>query len=257
MMKTVKGKVLTGMTTVALLAGGTAAFASTDAGSGLKAWYNDTFGKSVSALQTNSTNYGNQQVPKLYNEFEGLKADAKSSLTNTRDTAISDSTSSINGEKDEHIKAVTGQKEAISAQMASVFDGMAAYAQGQIDTAGKQATGYANSDLTKFTGTQGQAAVAQVENDLNAASDRAVADLTKTIAQAKSDLQKQLNAETLTTTKEIQKAVDTKIEDLRTVITDKRDQLVKEHQTIISNKAAELTADAKKDLDEVVAGINK
>lgn len=256
MVKSFKGKVVTGVVAVGLLSGVSMAFANTDAGTGLKAWYDVQFGKSAASVQKQTTDYAASKVPALAREYNGLKSDATNSINSTRDEETASSTTEINDAKQGHIDALNAKEAEIAGYMAAQFDGISTYANSVINNVGNQAYNYAQADLGRHTGSKGQAALTKVNEDLTATTNAAVAELETEIADAKVALQAQLASETASTVEEIKAATDAKIAELRTMITDKKNELVAAQQALITAKAQELEDAAKADLDAIVSSIN-
>lgn len=256
-MKSVKTKVLSGVVAVGLLSGVSAAFASTDAGTNLKTWYNNQFVKSAVSIQNQTTKYASDKVPALTNEYNGLKTDATNSINETKNTSKSNANDAITSAKKEHLDALAAQKLAIDNHLQSQFDGIQQAADTIIGQVGLQAIAYANQDLTKLTGDTGSAALTQLTTDLNKSSEDAVKELNDAISAAKADLKKQLDDATASRVGNIKGIIDRKIDELRTTITAKKNNLVAAQQALITAKAQELQKAATDKLDAAVAGINK
>jgi hypothetical protein len=255
-LKTVKGKIAAGTVAVALVSGMGAAFANTDAGTNLKNWYDGQFNSSVAKVNNDSLSYANGKVGALNSEYNTLKSGAVSSINSTRDTEISGTTTDINNAKQAHIDGVTAKQSEIEGYLSAQFDGVFSTANGFINIAGAQAQQYANRELTNVTGNTGGAALITVENDLTKITNDAKSELEMAIGKAKTELQTKLNSETTQTTDEVKAAIDTKIVELRELITAKKVELVEAQQKLITEKAAELEAAAKNDLDAIVSGID-
>jgi hypothetical protein len=255
MKKSIKAKVVTGAVALALVSGVGVSFASSDAGTNLQTWYNNQYGKSAKSIETQTTVYAVSKVPGLVREYNGLKTDAKSSINTTRDTSKAVAGSNITNAKQEHLESLAAQKTAIESHLKSQFDGIQQAADTAIGQAGLAAINYANNDLARHTGNVGSAALTDLTNDLNAASQKAVTDLQTAINTAKTDLQRQLNEATESRVANIKGIIDRKIDELRTTITTKKNELVAVQQGLITAKAQELEAAAKAALKAEVDGI--
>lgn len=255
MIKTLKGKVVAGTVAVTLFAGAGVAFGASDAGLKLQSWYNSQFGKSTGQIVSNVEADVKGRINGLATEYEGLKTGATNSINSTKTTASSEKSTAIDAKAQEHINAINKKESQISGYMTIQFDLLSATANGLINQAGKTATDYANSDLTKHTGDKGTAALGELNTELAAATKTASDELAAEIASAKTALQAQLDSETAATTAEIKAKIDAKIIELRTTITAKRDELVSAQQTLITNKANELEAAALLQLQSLVDGI--
>lgn len=256
MVKSFKGKVVTGVVAVGLLSGVSMAFANTDAGTKLQQWYNGQFGQSASTIQSGATSYAEGLVQPAIREYNGYKTEATNSINATRDTEISGATSEINSAKDGHITALNNKKAVIQSGMEGQFDAISTFANGLIDQAGTEIFNYAQGDLNRHVSGKGSQALSQVETDLNAAKESAKSELETAISTAKSELQAQLATETSATLEEIKDAIDGKVVELRGLVVAKRDELVNTQKGLIEAKAQELENAAKAELDAVVNGIN-
>jgi hypothetical protein len=257
MMKSIKGKVVTGVVAVGLLSGVGAAFASTDAGAQLQGWYNKQFVKSSAAITAGAVKHVGDQADGLKTEYNNLRSSVTTDINDERDGQVTAKTTSINGTKDVYVNQVKDKEAAISAGMQSQFDAIFTYAQGVIKSTGNQALAYANKDLTDLSGKNGSDALEAVNTQLSQVQAAAKSDLEATIANAKTDLTNQLAADTTATTDDINAAIDAKIKELRGLIDQKAADLVAAQQKLIQDKAAELQAAAEADLDGVVQNINK
>ncbi|WP_040207388.1 hypothetical protein [Neobacillus jeddahensis] len=254
-MKSIKTKIVTGVVTVGLLSGVGAAFAATDAGTQLQNWYNGQFGRSAVTIQNGVVNHVAGKVGALQAEYNGVKGNVTNQINGERDAQVTASTSEINAAKSKYIDQVTAKKATLSNGMAAQFDDISAFANSVINQAGVVAQNYANDELTKLAKDKGDAAITSVNTQLTAAQTKAKGELETAITNAKHDLTVQLAGETQATTQEINNAIDAKIGELRTLITNKAQELVDAQKTLIQNKADELESAAKTELDNVVKGI--
>lgn len=255
MLKTIKSKVIAGTVGVVLLSSAGAAFASSNAGTNFKAWYNGQFNTASQSVSEQSYAYVNGKAGALVTEYNGLKSDATTSINGTRDSSTTRANNAITSEKQAHIDAVNSEKTAISGYMATQFDVLSTFANGLIVQAGVDATAYANANLGAHTSTEGGNAVGKVSTDLTAASDAAVLELKNAISTAQGELNTQLRSETNATVTEIKGLVDAKIVELRGTITQIKNDLVKAQQDLINAEARNQLNDAKADLQAVVDGI--
>lgn len=255
MMKTIKGKVVTGVVTIGLLSGVGAAFADTDAGQALQNWYNGQFGKSAASIQNDSVKHIQGKVGALNTEYNNLKSNVKSQIDGESAGQVTAKTTSINNAKDGYIQQVSATKADISSKMTAQFDGITAYANTIITQAGVQAQNYANKELTKQAGENGAAAITDMDGKILAAQDQAKKDLQAAIDNAKKDLSLQLAGETTDTTQGIKDAIDAKIVELRGLINQKAQDLVDAQKTLIQQQANLDEQNAKTELENVVKGI--
>lgn len=254
-MKTVKGKIVTGVVTLGLLSGVGAAFANTDAGAQLKAWYDKQFGSAASTIESAATKHATDQLPALEKEYNAIKTGTGSDISDAQTFQTDLANGAINSAKQSHINKLNGQKDKIVKEMDSAFAGIVAFAQAQINSAGKAAYQYAQTDLGNYTDAEGKKAITGMTTKLNTSKDKAVQELKDAIAEAKLEIQKQLDFYTEDSTTKINLAIDTKIKELRSLITKKAEELLEAQKSLIAYKAQELENTAKAELDSVIDGI--
>jgi len=255
MLKTIKGKVIAGTVTFALVAGAGAAFASQDAGDNLKAWYDGQFNKSSKSVSDQSYNYVNGKVGALVTEYNGLKTTAKNSInTKAGDTKTSTNTN-VKNASDAYISDLNAEKAHIDSYLVGEFDALSNFAQDLINRAGTQAVGYATTNLGQNATAAGTAATTQMTTDINNATATTKAELVAAISAAKTSLQTSLDNETALTVADIKARVDAKIIELRTQITAINNGFIATQEANIVAAAAALETAAKAELDSVVDGI--
>lgn len=255
-MNTVKSKLVAGVAAVTLLSGAGFVAANTDAGAGLQNWYNKSFGAATADVTQKAEDYGKSKINGLYNEYNGLKADATASVNSTKEQEKAGAKDGIDSAKQSHIDAINTKEAEIAAYMDNQFDGISIAGGNVINQAGAYAVNYANTDLKNLTGKNGADALAALEAELNAEKTKAVTELEQEIVATKEALLTQLNAEKSATTEELKTAIDAKIVELRGTITAKKDALVAAQQSLIVAKANDLELAAKSELDAVVSSIN-
>jgi len=216
MLKTIKGKVIAGTVTMALVAGAGSAFANQDAGDNLKAWFNGQFNASSQTVSNQSYAYVNGKVGSLVAEYNGLKTTAKNSINTKAGETKTSTNSSVKSASDTYISDLNAEKAHIDSYLVGEFDALSNFAQTLIDQAGNQAVGYATTNLGQNATAAGTAATTQMTTDINSATVTTKAELVAAIAAAKSDLQADLNTETALTVADIKARVDAKIDALRT-----------------------------------------
>ena len=255
-LNTLKSKLVAGTAAVALLSGAGLVAANTDAGTALQNWYNGAFGVAVGDIQEEVTDYGQSEIPGLYNEYTQLRSGATSEINNKKATEETTAKADINAAKDSHILAVNDKEAIIAEYMASNFDTISAAGNVVLNNLGNQAFNYASSDLTTLTGQKGSVALTDLTTQLEAEKNLAVTELGNEIADAKEALLIQIGNEKNSTVEELKAAIDAKIIELRGTITAKKDALVLVQTNLITAKAQELEDAAIADLNSLVAGIN-
>lgn len=255
MLKTIKGKVIAGTVTMALVAGAGSAFANLDAGDKLQAWYNGQFGTSSQEVTNQVQSHVTGKISGLNAEYNGLRSAATTSINSTRDSSTTRATNVINSKNQEYITDVQNQEAAIQAYMDDQFDAITATFDGLIDQADAFAINYANQNLGALTNEVGGQAVDKVEEDLNATRVAAKTALENAITNAKNALDAQLASEKASTVEEINGKIDTRINELRVEITQIKDDLVAAQQKLINDEAKRQLEAAKTELESVVNGI--
>lgn len=254
---TVKGKVVAGVIAGGVLLGSGVAYANTDAGSGLKEWYDGMFNKTVDQVEADVDAYQESKLPGLEAEYDRLKSDASLDIDLTRTTETGKSLEEIVSAKLDHIGSLDESEREIIEGMGLQFYNVMLDGYFEIERLGDEGLKYATNDLTDYTEELGQDAVDELTGDLTTATDDAVTELEDAVKEAQASLITELDNNEEITTRNLKNQVDWAIEDLRESVTDLLDGLVEEQQTIIVAKAQELEDDAKAALDEVVAGMNK
>jgi hypothetical protein len=256
MLKTIKSKVIAGTVSVVLLSSAGAAFASSNAGANLKDWYDGQFGVATSNIVGDVESNVTGRINGLATEYEGLKTAAGTSISTDGTNANTLASGNIETATQEHINSINAKQTQIEGYMDGQFAALKFAANGLINQAGNAALGYANNDLTTFTGAKGDAARSTLTTELEADTATAVSELELAIKEAKGDLQAQLDTKEEATTEAIIGLIDAKINSLRTTITQKRDDLVAAQKLLIDAKALELETAAKNQLQAVVNNIN-
>ena len=255
MLKTIKGKVIAGTVSLALLSSAGVAFANSDAGANLKTWYDVQFGVAKSDIRTDVGSYVGENVQGWATEYVGLRAAAGTSIDNDRIAANELASNNIDTRTQEHINSINATQTEIEGYITRQFRTLYTEANGVINQAGDLALSYANDDLTDFTGDEGDAARDSLTETLGAKQTQAVEELRQAISDAQTELQAQLDSKEARTTQVIKDAIDAKIVELRGTITAKRDELVAAQKLLIDDKALELENAAKDALQDVVDGI--
>lgn len=257
MLKTVKGKVIAGTVAFGLLSGVGVAFGATDAGAQLKTWYDTQFGKASDQISSEMVNYGESKIDGLVAEYNGIKDNTTTKLTDKGNTTTNATNKNIEKTASGHIDAIKNQKAEIEKHLASQFKLLSNFAEGLINESGQKALDYANEDLKNHADEVSEKVQDKMTEKVNKTTAQAVADLEETIKYAKEDLQAQLDKNTELTIEEVKALIDAKIKELRTKITEKNNALITEQNTIITMTAKALLLNAQDDLQAIVDGINK
>ncbi|MGE6488092.1 hypothetical protein [Paenisporosarcina sp. NPDC076898] len=255
MLKTLKGKVIAGTVTLALVAGAGTAFANSNAGDQLGRWYTLEFGKTALSLGIDTGVYSVGKLFQFSTDYSKLQSSATTSINNTRDSSKTSAQTNIKTAKDEHITAINAKNTELLAGMEAQFDEISLGANAIFEGKTKAALKLATDDLNKRTSDVGGKALASVSTDLELATTNAKNELQAAIDRAKSDLRAKLNSEKDLTATEIKLMMDTKVSEILSTITALQQKLVADHQKLIADKALELENKAKAEMDAIVNSI--
>jgi hypothetical protein len=251
-----KSKIAAGVLAAGIVSGSTFAFANTNAGESIRAWYDNMFNQSAETIEEDITEYTEEQISDLLTEYEALKEQAGIDIDLTRELETGQSIEEILAAKLGHIESLDAEVQEILANIGLQYYNVYLDGYFQIQTLQQEGLDYAANDLTAFTGEAGDAAVAQMTGDLNAARDEAVADLEEAIQEAQEELAVAIETNEASTIQNLMNQVDWHIEELQVEVQDLLADLVEEQQNIIIAAAQVLEDDAKAAMDDVVSGMN-
>ena len=249
MKKTIKRKVVAGAVAVAFLSSTGVAFGATDAGAGIKSWYDSQFRKATTEVAFETAKHSINKFGELKSATTGLKQEASTDINSTRDTATTNATDGIKAESKKYIDSVNAKKVEIQNNIDSQFMKIEKDANAALKVTSLGAKNLAEYDLKSHTGKEGQAALAYVNKEIDKTTNAAITDLETEIRATKSYLQGLLDTKSDATVEKINKAVDDEITRIIGLITAKTEQLVATHQAAINNKAAELEESSKLKLE--------
>ena len=252
MKNTVKRKVIVGTVVVGLLSTTGVAFGATDAGAGIKSWYDAQFRKASVEVAATTGKHTVEKFVEFGEETKKLKQGATSDINSTRDTATSNATDSIEKEKQGYIDSVNNKKVEIQNNIDKQFRQIEEKANSALKFTSKIAYEVAEADLTRYTGKEGQAALDYLNLEIDKTTNNALSEIEREITNTKVHLQGLLNDKSGATIDSINKTVDAEIARILGLITTKTEQLVATHQEAINQKAGELEAASKLKLEERV-----
>ncbi|MBN6885214.1 ElaB/YqjD/DUF883 family membrane-anchored ribosome-binding protein [Cytobacillus horneckiae] len=250
-----KKKMVAGVVAVGIISGAGFSLANTDAGGALRSWYDNLFNQTSEEVLAESNANFERILAQLRAENEVLKELATSQINGTRDSAIANSTLAINSAKESHIQSLDAEKAAIELGMEYQFYNLFLSGSLEILAKGNEMQGTAVADFGNHTGAKGQEAVTEVTNQLNTVKENAVSELESAIIRAKEELTADVDDYTEIVSRNLNNQAVWKGEEIREELDRILAGMVAEQQAIITAKAAELEADAKQSLDDVVAGI--
>jgi hypothetical protein len=254
--KSVKGKVLTGVVAFGVITGAGWGFANTDAGGALKGWYDGQFASAKSGVESDAMAYGNSKFNEGVQEFEGMQSDATTSINDKKSSEFTRADGEISSAKDSHVNAIEGKQAEISDAIDEQFDQIFTDAQSHFTTLEKTLRNAGISEMQHHTNEKGQEALAALETDLTNSTTTAVSELRGVIETAKAELTAQLNSEKAATTQEIKNMVDAKAVAVLQAIENKKNEYVAAQEQAITELAANLEAEAKAALDAELAAFN-
>lgn len=255
-LNTVKSKVLAGVAAVTLVSGAGFVAANMDAGTQLQNWYNKAFGTAAVEVNGDATKHGAEKKFEFVQHSATETADAVKEIKAAKEEEKNAKTESIHYAKQSHIDSVNGKYAEISGYMAGQFDGLYEKNIKAFNFTSDIAYNGAALGLTVTANLTGDLAFRALQKELDAEKRKAVSELEKTIASAKTELLSQLEGEKNATKEEMRAAIDKKIAEMTAAITAKKEELVAKHQERLTNKALEIEAAAKAEMDAIVAGIN-
>lgn len=250
--KSVKTKVLSGVVAVGLLSGVSAAFASTDVGTQLQDWYNGKFKAAGASMQKPLEEYAASKVPGIVRDGKSMMAGATTAINGTRDTAINTASGNIDTATQGYIDALKAKEGQISAGIEGQFDWIKGIAEGMLNQMATEGQTQAERILSSHATSKGNAALGQVQSELDTAKEEALADLNGEIDRAKRELEAKLNAEKDATVGELKTAIDNKISEVKSYLEGRLAEFVQTQQNLITAKAQELENAAKGELDQAV-----
>ncbi|WP_042146823.1 hypothetical protein [Paucisalibacillus sp. EB02] len=255
--KSLKKKIIAGVVAVGVISGSGVAFANTDAGANLRAWYEGMFGQTVSSIEEEVTAYGESRLPALQAEYEALKGEALVDIDLSRELATGESLEEIINAKLSHLDSLDAEEQAILENIGLEFYNVFLDGYFEIQRLQQEGLAFATNDLATYTGEISQAAQDEMAVDINTARDEAVQELEDAIRAAQEAIGSELANQEEITTRNLKNQIEFHIRELRGQVTTLLDSLVADQEAIIVAKAQELEDGAKAALDEVVNGINQ
>ncbi|WP_040227238.1 hypothetical protein [Bhargavaea cecembensis] len=256
MMKTVKGKLVAGAITVALVSSaGGVVFGASDAGSKLKNWYDVQFGDAKKTIEAEADAVWKDSLETESKEIGAMIGEAKTEIANKGDEQIDQKGKSIQAAADSYIDNLKQERDTIIKGMTAQFDKIEKDAEAKFQSEGQVFAEKKKDELTKGTGEAGRAASEKLDKELQAVTDQALKDLRDTINGVKGELVKELNSNSIRSKEAMVKAVDREITRIHGVIEGEKKKLVKQYEIMIS-KAAQVKEDnAKTEMEKVINGI--
>ncbi|GAB4073744.1 hypothetical protein GCM10028778_12470 [Barrientosiimonas marina] len=252
-----KKKVVAGATGLVLVAGGGAVtYASTDIGAQFQDWYDSQFTEQVEEGKTDVINYGKGKAKDALENHNDLKSDAGDRIDVAKAAEKHLAKKDISDEKADRIAKLEQEKSSIENSMSKQFDELFAKGKAALDDIKSKAQEKAEKDLTNSIDGNKEDAIEEVNNELDAETDKAVKQLDKAISEAKNDLTGKLENESKDTETELKKAIDKAVSDVKDQTKSVSEDLVFQSKKAIQTAAHQKVEDAKGSLDDVVTNMN-
>jgi len=257
-MNNLRKKIVSAAVAASLLGGSLVAFAGTDAGEQLKAWYNAQFTQSTNSIVSTLTNYFNTTYKQnLLSWFNSLKSSSVSAITNHASTTLTNSTNTINNYANTYIGQINTAKQNILDNMATDYskfeEGKKTWGTAEMNKEQEKRQGEINTAVTNEFNTQ----KTSLENSLNTTKESAVSSLESAIKNAKDAIIAEIATNEATTTTNLKNFLDTQISTRKTQMETTSQELVNAKMVAITEAANDIVDAAKAELDALIQGINK
>ncbi|MBD7945407.1 hypothetical protein H9650_14870 [Psychrobacillus sp. Sa2BUA9] len=255
LLKSVKGKVMVGTIAVTLFAGAGAAFGASDAGTKLGGWFTGQFNQSKADLSTNVNGYVGTKVAETLPKYNAMKAGTTTTIENERKTSTATANANIDKDLKEHKDALEKKKTELVTYTNTEFNKIFEAEKKKLHDLGVEAARQAQADMDKHTSEKGQVALATLNTELQATTDRAIDDLEAAIEAAKTNLQGNLNRNVEVKTADLKKIVDQEVKDFLLWAQGMANFSAQEQTDLIEAAAKKFEQDAKADMAALVDGI--
>lgn len=253
---TLRNKIMAGVLCATLVGGVGTAFAATDAGDKLQAWYDGEFKTSAAQVMKDTETYGKGLIAGLQTWFGGVTTDSTGRINAAGLKEISDRSKTINAEAKAYINDINGQKTTISQGMQEQYNTTVNTHNGTIDGYATWGYNYAEGELTKALNKQGGESVTAVTDGVAATQKQAIADLTAAIDKAKSDLQVLIDAKEAAATTKVKAHLDEQIRLKKADINAKTAELEGLKKADITKAGQDAQDAATKALEDLVIDFN-
>ncbi|WP_342577626.1 hypothetical protein [Psychrobacillus sp. FSL K6-2843] len=255
LLKSVKGKVMVGTIAVTLFAGAGAAFGASDAGTKLGGWFTGQFNQSKADLSTNVNGYVGTKVAETLPKYNAMKAGTTTTIENERKTSTATANANIDKDLNEHKDALENKRKELVNYTNTEFNKIFEAEKKKLHDLGVQAARQAQSDMDAHTSEKGKTALATLNTELEATTERAIDDLEAAIEAAKSNLQGNLNSNVEAKTADLKKVVDQEVKDFLLWAQGMANFSAQEQTDLIEAAAKKFEQDAKADMAALVDGI--
>lgn len=257
-MNNLRKKIVSAAVAASLLGGSLVAFAGTNAGDQLKAWYNAQFKNSTNNIVSVLTNYFNTTYKKpLLKWFGELKDNSVKDIKDHASTTLTNSTKAINDYANTYTTQITEAKESILDNMADDYlafeNTKKDWGKEQMDAEQEKRQGEINTAVTSEFTTQKDS----LERDLNNTKTSAVNSLEKTIKDAKDAIKDAINTNESNTINNLKAFLDSEITNRKSKMEKDSSDFVDTKKDEITDAANKIVNAAKAELDALVNGINK
>lgn len=255
-LKTGKGKIITSILAVFFITAGGVALAANGAGDNLRAWYDKAFADTTDEALDEAAEYEEDAVSDFKEDYADRKNQKAGQIDRKRDWETNNSIENIDAAKDEHIEDLGNTKEEIMENMNERFYKIYMDAWIEIEARAEEAESLVNEDMQHFATTEGNAAIAQLNEDLDGAKNEAVSELEGAIEDAKAEISAELDDEREWLDHNLETEIDNKISLLTIHVGETLTDLTEEQEQLIADAASDKEDEAKDALDQVVENMN-
>lgn len=253
--KSFKKKIGAGVLATFIIGSVGTAFAATDAGVQLRTWYNTQFENVKNAVYSELATYV-EGTDKTFEEETGkIMVNERGNVAEKGRVSGIKVTNEIKKTSDEYKTQIENESKNIKEGMPAEFDNAVAsknlYINGYLDGRALVIQNNINEKIYKAT----DSALWYVDYSKKDAMKKASTTLNDAINNAKGDIENQIGNEKVIANKELKDNVDKRTSELLQKIGEDSRTLAKEQETKIQNKAEELEASAKIELENIVKGI--
>lgn len=250
-LKTTKGKVVAIFTAILLVSTAGVAFAGSNAGGMLSDWYEAAFAKTTDDAMNEAEAHEEEAAADFEEDYANRKDQKAGQIDRKRDRTTDSSIDNINEAKEGHMDDLDEAQAEILEKMGQDFYNVYMDAWLEIQERAAEAETLVNEDMDQFASEEGEAAIAQLSDDLGEAKEDAVSELEDAIEEAKGVITVELEDRGDNLEENLNGLVDHEIEKLKRIVSDTLYDLTKEQEELIDEAATELEEEAKDAMDEV------
>ncbi|MER2261721.1 MAG: hypothetical protein ABS934_06870 [Psychrobacillus sp.] len=257
MIKTVKGKIITGTVAVTLLVGAGSAFGASNAGEMLQNWFNTQFGAATEEFDETVGGYQDDKTLVASTQYGALETKATGKIGESQEDSTASATSKIDKDLQEHKAALEKKKVELTNYANAEFTRIYEIEKENIRQIWLEANRKAERDMEAHTIAEGSAALDTLNAELEAATTAALTELEAAIEASKSGLQATIDNHVDTKTDDLKGKIDKELADF-TIWTQMMTNFMIQTQTdAIEAAAKDLETAALTSMQDLVNGINE